>query len=110
MTRGVDFRLKLLRLFFFPIIMQILIGQYVTVNQGCLQNQEQVRNTPEHPQDTPEHPSDGPDPPEHLNYKKKITKPKKNLKNYQGINKYPSSVTGKRILGQINESMPLSDF
>ena len=36
MTRGVDFRLKLLRLFFFPIIMQILIGQYVTVNQGCL--------------------------------------------------------------------------
>ena len=81
------------------------------IKAECLYNQEQVRNTPEHPQDTPEHPPDGSNPPERFNYKKKITKAKKkNLKNYQGINKYLSSVTGKRILGQINESTPLNDF
>ena len=68
-----------------------------------------VRNAPEHPQDIPEHPPDGPDPLT-LITKKKLQNQKQNLKNYQGINKYPSSVTGKRILGQINESTPLSDF
>ena len=73
---------------------------------GCLQNQEQARNTLGHPRNTLRTLRNTPEePPSWLNLPRNTlnNKTRKNLKYRKWINKYVLSVTGKRRLGQIDE-------